>query len=98
MPLKANAVFKYGVPVINPDGGITFLLSCSDPGPNMPGDYTVTLSSAQVATVAGSGTLGQQKAALDAIVITAIQTQYRPVSPAIQAALNALPGQTVTIT
>ncbi len=97
MPLKANAIFKYTTSVINPDGSILFNLSCADPGANMPGDYSVTLTSTQVTAVAGSGTLNQQKAALDAIVIPTLTAQYRPTSPAIQAALNALPGQTVTV-
>lgn len=97
MPLKANAAFTYTGTLINQDGSVTFYLSCPNPGPNMPGDYAITLTSTEVAAVAGAGTLAQQGNALDAIVGPRIAAQYRPVSPAIAAALAVLPGRNLTV-
>jgi hypothetical protein len=97
--LQANAVFTYGLGELNVDGTVTLHLTCGQPGPGLPGDFTVPLSTANVSTISGAGTQAQKKAALDSIVQAYIIAQYRipAATLAIQSALTALVGLTVTV-
>ncbi len=99
--LQPGAVMTYRQGDLNIDGTVTLHLTCAQPGEGsgLAGDFVVTLSTANVATISAAVGQAAKKAALDSIVQAYLIAQYRlPASvTAIQAALVALQGQTVTI-
>lgn len=96
--LQASAVFTYGRGVANTDGTVTLRLTCAQPGEGsgLSGEFFINLSVAQVTAINGAGNNAQKKAALDAIVQAFMVANYRPAT-VIQAALDLLVGQTVTV-
>lgn len=96
MALQANAVFTFVGFDLNSDGSVALHLTCAQPGPNLPGAYTVTLTPVDITTIQGAGTQAQQIASLGNIVKAYLIAQYRP-SVVIANALSGLIGQTLTV-
>lgn len=99
--LQANAVFTYGQGIANIDGSVTLHLTCAQPGEGsgLPGDFVVTLSTADVTTITNAVGGPAKKAALDTIVGNNLKAQYRlPAAVvAVQTALSSIIGMTVTV-
>ena len=97
--LQANAVFKYGQGIANPDGTVTLHLTLAMPADGSGlrlDDFVVPLTAANITAINGAGTQAQKKTALDGIVTTYLKAQYRPTTT-IDASLALLVGQTVTV-
>lgn len=85
-------------PVSGQDSGITVTMhfTCDQPGPGMGPDYTILLTSTDLAVIQAATTAPTPAQLLRSTVIDHLQKQYRP-QVQIAAVLQGFIGQAVTI-